>query len=229
MDLKLEQAGYCYRSKYQTVEAVKDVTCTFSPGTFYAIMGKSGSGKTTLLSILAGLMLPTSGQVLVDGISIAELDRPRLRLEHISVIYQDFNLFPLLTVEENAVYPLRLRRQREADALERAREALLSLDLRPEQFRRLPNTLSGGEQQRVAIARALVTGSDVILADEPTGSLDEENSQLILDILRRLAREQGRSIVVVTHDPVAAEYASVVFRMRDGHLLEDPGAQEGRA
>ena len=145
------------------------------------------------------------------------------------MIYQNFNLFPLLTVEENAAYPLRLRRQREADALERAREALLSLDLRPEQFRRLPNTLSGGEQQRVAIARALVTGSDVILADEPTGSLDEENSQLILDILRRLAREQGRSIVVVTHDPVAAEYASVVFRMRDGHLLEDPGAQEGRA
>ena len=210
---------YEYRNAYQTVRAVNGVSCEFEQGLVYAIVGSSGSGKTTFLSLLAGLDVPTSRTIALDGQSTAELDRDEYRLNHVSVIYQNFNLFQHLTVLENAAYPLYVRKVsgKEADAV--AREKLLQVGLKEDQFKRLPNMLSGGEQQRVAIARALASGSEIILADEPTGNLDSTNSQNIVEILHRLAHENDRCVIIVTHDPAVAEAADVVLNMKDGVLV----------
>ena len=210
---------YEYRNAYQTVRAVNGVSCEFEQGLVYAIVGSSGSGKTTFLSLLAGLDVPTSGTIALDGQSTAELDRDEYRLNHVSVIYQNFNLFQHLTVLENAAYPLYVRKVggKEADAV--AREKLLQVGLKEDQFKRLPNMLSGGEQQRVAIARALASGSEIILADEPTGNLDSTNSRNIVEILHRLAHENDRCVIIVTHDPAVAEAADVVLKMKDGKLI----------
>ncbi len=210
---------YEYRNAYQTVRAVNGVSCEFEQGLVYAIVGSSGSGKTTFLSLLAGLDVPTSGTIALDGQSTAELDRDEYRLNHVSVIYQNFNLFQHLTVLENAAYPLYVRKVsgREADTV--AREKLLQVGLKEDQFKRLPNMLSGGEQQRVAIARALASGSEIILADEPTGNLDSTNSRNIVEILHRLAHENDRCVIIVTHDPAVAEAADVVLNMKDGVLV----------
>lgn len=216
MEFQLRDVHYQYTGRHHTVHAVRGVTATFETGKLSVIMGKSGSGKTTLLSMLAGLLLPTSGTVLLDGNAMENMDRNRLRRERISVIYQDFNLFPLLTVEENAAYSLIIQGRPKAQALELTRQKLQSVDISPSQYPRLPATLSGGEQQRVAIARTLAAGSEIVLADEPTGNLDQENSRNIVRILQRLAHEENRCVILVTHDPVVAEAADVVFHMQDG-------------
>ena len=147
------------------------------------------------------------------------MNRDSYRLNHESVIYQNFNLFQHLTVLENAAYPLYVRKKprKEADAL--AKEKLRQVGLKEDQFKRLPNMLSGGEQQRVAIARALASGSEIILADEPTGNLDSTNSRNIVEILRQLAHENDRYVIIVTHDPAVAEAADVVLKMKDGNLV----------
>ena len=216
MEFQLRDVHYQYTGRHHTVHAVRGVTATFETGKLSVIMGKSGSGKTTLLSMLAGLLLPTSGSILLDGNAMENMDRNRLRRERISVIYQDFNLFPLLTVEENAAYSLIIQGRPKAQALELARQKLQAVDISPSQYPRLPATLSGGEQQRVAIARTLAAGSEIVLADEPTGNLDQENSRNIVRILQRLAHEENRCVILVTHDPVVAEAADVVFHMQDG-------------
>ena len=217
--LTANEVVYEYRNAYQTVRAVNGVSCEFEQGLVYAIVGSSGSGKTTFLSLLAGLDVPTSGTIALDGQSTAELDRDEYRLNHVSVIYQNFNLFQHLTVLENAAYPLYVRKVsgKEADAV--AREKLLQVGLKEDQFKRLPNMLSGGEQQRVAIARALASGSEIILADEPTGNLDSNNSRSIVGILRDLAHEHDRCVIIVTHDPAVADAADVVLHMKDGRLI----------
>ena len=214
-----KEVTYEYRNAYQTVRAVNGVSCEFEKGLVYAIVGSSGSGKTTFLSLLAGLDVPTTGTIELDGRSTAEIDRDAYRLNHVSVIYQNFNLFQHLTVLENAAYPLYVRKMggREADAV--AREKLLQLGLTEDQLGRLPNMLSGGEQQRVAIARALASGSEIILADEPTGNLDSTNSRSIVGILRDLAHEHDRCVIIVTHDPAVADAADVVLKMKDGRLI----------
>ena len=216
--LTAREVAYAYQTRYQTVQAVAGVSAEFEQGLVYAITGPSGSGKTTFLSLLAGLDVPNAGVIEYGGKSMASLDRDLYRLDHVSVIYQSYNLFYHLTVLENAAYPLYLRKtpRQEADAA--AREQLLAIGLQESQFRRLPNTLSGGEQQRVAIARALTAGSEIVLADEPTGNLDSTNTENIMDILRTLAHDKGRCVIIVTHDPYVAERADVVLRMRDGAL-----------
>ena len=217
--LQANEVVYAYQNKYQLVQALSGVSADFAQGQLYAIIGASGSGKTTFLSLLAGLDVPTSGSITWNGTSTAELDRDAYRLENVSVIYQDFNLFSHLTVLETAAYPLYARKmsKKEGDAL--AKEKLLALGLKEEQLGRFPNMLSGGEQQRVAIARSLAAGSEIILADEPTGNLDSENSRSIIESLRRLAKEENRCVIVVTHDPVVAEAADVVLRMQDGKFI----------
>ena len=217
--LTANEVVYEYRNAYQTVRAVNGVSCEFEQGLVYAIVGSSGSGKTTFLSLLAGLDIPTSGTIDLDGRSTAEIDRDEYRLNHVSVIYQNFNLFQHLTVLENAAYPLYVRKVggKEADAV--AREKLLQVGLTEDQLGRLPNMLSGGEQQRVAIARALASGSEIILADEPTGNLDSNNSRSIVGILRDLAHDHNRCVIIVTHDPAVAEAADVVLNMKDGKLI----------
>lgn len=219
MILQLENVYYQYKSKYQTVHAVRGITYGFETGKVYAIMGKSGCGKTTLLSLLGGLMLPTEGTVSVKGNATAALDCNRLRREKISLIYQNFNLFPWLTVEENATYPLVIRNESKAAALQLAHKCLEAVGIKPDQYKRLPATLSGGEQQRVAIARTLAAGSPIVLADEPTGNLDSANSKNIVEILRDLAHKENRCVIIVTHDQAVADASDVSIQMLDGQFV----------
>ena len=216
--LTAEKVSFQYKNKFQTVQAVKNASCSFEPGKCYAIVGKSGSGKTTFLSLLAGLEQPTSGRVVFQEEDTATRNCDRYRRDHVAVIYQSYNLFPRLTVEENVLYPLRLKRMNRAESKERAHRELLAVGIDPSQFKRFPSQLSGGEQQRVAIARALAAGNAVVLADEPTGNLDVANSQQVLDILLRLAHEEGRCVIVITHDLELAAKMDQVFTMRDGVL-----------
>lgn len=216
MGILLKDVCYRYQGKYQTVQAVNGISYDFESGKLYAIVGKSGSGKTTLLSLMAGLDLPTSGEILINGVSTRDWNRSKMRREAVSVIYQNYNLFPLLTVEENIQYPLTLKKMPSKEALALAHEMRERVELPAAYDKRLPNHLSGGEQQRVAIARTLAQGSKILLADEPTGNLDSTNTRNIVEILRKLAHEEDSTVIVVTHDNSVAEQADVVLRMLDG-------------
>ena len=219
--LSVKDVQYTYQSKYQKVHALKGVSCTFEEGKFYAIVGRSGSGKTTLLSMLAGLDVPTEGEILVDGKTLKEADSATHRREHVSVIYQSFNLFPTLNILENVTYPMGLAGKPMKESKEKAKELLSAVGLDDVDPRKLPAMLSGGQQQRVAIARALASEAKIILADEPTGNLDSENGRLIVDLLRRLVDERGYCVIVVTHDMDIASQADEVYRMKDGLLDQD--------
>lgn len=216
MSISLKNVSYSYRGKYQTVRAVDGVSYDFEPGKCYAIVGKSGSGKTTLLSLMAGLDLPSEGEIIVDGKSTKDWNRNRLRRDAVSVIYQNYNLFPLLTVQENIMYPLDLKKTQKKEAVELAIKMRERVELSPAYDKRLPAHLSGGEQQRVAIARTLAQGCKIILADEPTGNLDSTNTRNIVDILCSLAHDDGCTVIIVTHDPAVAEQADAVLQMKDG-------------
>ena len=218
--LSAKEVFYEYRNSFQTVKAVNGISYDFEPGRVYAVVGVSGSGKTTFLSLLAGLDIPTEGKIEFDGNATSDIDRDNYRLNHVSVIYQNFNLFYHLTVIENAAYPLYVKKMPKAAAEELAKEKLLKVGITESQFERLPNMLSGGEQQRVAMARALACGSEIILADEPTGNLDSKNSRNIVEILKNLAHEENRCVIIVTHDPSVAEEADIVLKMEDGAFEE---------
>jgi putative ABC transport system ATP-binding protein len=220
--LELCNVSYRYNSKYQKVDAIKDVNCSFDAGNVYAIVGKSGSGKSTLLSLLAGLDTPLSGQIIYDGKSILTMDLARYRRERAAMIYQSFRLLPLLTVSENITFPMELRGYKGSKARDRARELINRVALPESVLDRFPNMLSGGEQQRVGIARAMSMNSKLLLADEPTGNLDEENSINIIDILVKLAHHDGYCVIIATHDLSILPKMDVVMRMHSGELvLED--------
>ena len=218
--LQVQNVHYIYQSKYQKVHAIKGIHFDFQEGKFYAIVGKSGCGKNTLLSLLAGLDLPTEGQIIYDGKSTAERNRDRYRLRAISLVCQNYNLFPLLTVEENVTYPMLLRGVNPSQAEKTVHEKLKAVGLDSSYYKRLPAMLSGGEQQRVAVARSLVSDAKIILADEPTGNLDTENSEIVFSLLQRLAHEDGYCIIVVTHDLAIADMADEVLRLKDGVLVD---------
>ena len=198
--------------------ALQPANLEFTKGRFYAIVGKSGSGKTTLLSLLAGLDLPVSGDIFYEGSSLKELNRDQYRRQEVSVIYQAFHLFPLLNALENVMYPMELNHKKGKEAAQTAKELLRRVGLPESIEKQLPARMSGGEQQRVAIARALASQAKVILADEPTGNLDSENGQNIVEILLALAHEEGKCVIIITHDEEIAGKADVVYTMRDGRL-----------
>ena len=219
--LEAQNLSYSYRTKYQTVQALREVSRQFEKGFFYALIGKSGSGKTTLLSLLAGLEQPQGGSVMVDGTDLRKMDLDLYRRSRASVIYQSFNLFPLMTVYENVMYPLKLMKKSDAEARAEAQEALSKVGLGSEYWKRLPAMLSGGEQQRVAIARTLAVHAGIILADEPTGNLDTETSAQIIALFADLAHKENCCVLVVTHDPEVAKAADKVYRMNSGRLEEE--------
>lgn len=219
--ISVENISYTYQGKYQKVQALKNVSCNFEKQKFYAVIGHSGSGKTTLLSMLAGLGVPTEGTICVDGVGLKQIGTERHRRENISVIYQAFNLFPALTVLENVMYPMQIGHTSKKSAAIKAKELLNSVKITDAHFKKFPTMLSGGEQQRVAIARALASNAKVILADEPTGNLDTENGKIVIDILKRLVREEQYCVIVVTHDLGIAGQADIVYRMTDGRLLRE--------
>ena len=219
--LSVENISYSYRTKYQIVPALKEVNCTLQSGKFYALIGKSGSGKTTFLSLIAGLGRPQSGAILVNGKDLKEMNVDQYRRTQASVIYQNFNLFPLMTVQENVMYPLILNKQTKKQAAQEAEEVLKRVGLDSSYWKRLPSMLSGGEQQRVAIARALAIHAELILADEPTGNLDTENSKQIIGLLHQLVQEERCCVLVVTHDMEIKKTADVIYNMDSGRLREE--------
>jgi putative ABC transport system ATP-binding protein len=200
------------------VLALDDVTVEFPPGSFSAVMGPSGSGKSTLLHCAAGLERPTSGQVSIAGTTLGDLGETsltRLRRDRIGFIFQAFNLVSSLNAAQNVALPLRLAGRR--PAVGEVAAALAAVGL-ADRARHRPSELSGGQQQRVAIARALITRPAVVFADEPTGALDNSTSRQVLDLLRALVDEHGQTIVMVTHDPVAAAVADRVLMLADGRF-----------
>jgi putative ABC transport system ATP-binding protein len=215
--LTLSNVSYYYNNS--KTPAVSNVSCSFEAGKLYAIVGPSGSGKSTLLSMMAGLDKPTEGLIAFNGQSLEELDLDLYRRECISMIFQAFQLLPLLTVLENVCYPMELGGVKPSDARPRAKKLLESVGIRQEKIKRFPSNLSGGEQQRVAIARSLATGAKLILADEPTGNLDVANSKNVMEILHNLAHKEDYCVIVVTHDMDIAKAADVVYRMKDGVLI----------
>ncbi len=210
------------------VVALDGVSLTVQAGEFVAIMGPSGSGKSTLLNMAGGLDHPTSGTVLVDGNDLAALDPAGLaavRRRHIGFVFQEFNLVPQLTAEENVMLPMELDGTPVKAARHAAREALASVGL-DGKGRRFPDDLSGGEQQRVAIARAMTGERRLILADEPTGALDTVTGEAVADLIARYAADGG-AVVLVTHEPRIASFADRVVWLRDGRVVDDVDARSG--
>nr|WP_067134597.1 ABC transporter ATP-binding protein [Microtetraspora malaysiensis] len=203
---------------YGKVAALTGVTLEIADGEFVAMMGPSGSGKSTLLHCAAGLDTPSSGRVLLGGVEVTALDEPglaALRRERIGFVFQAYNLLQALDVADNITLPLRLAERPVDEAKLMAIAARVGLDSR---LGHRPAELSGGQQQRVALARALITDPEVVFADEPTGALDTRTAREVLTLLRELVDEAGQTLVMVTHDPVAASYAHRVVFLADGHL-----------
>ena len=207
-----------YRYKNSDKDVLKSVSAEFTAGKLHSIVGPSGSGKTTLLSIMAGLDMPTSGAVTIDGDNLSDMDLDQYRRERISMIFQAFQLFPLLTALENVCTPMQLNGEDKSVSQIKAKSVLESVGIDSSKHKRYPSNLSGGEQQRVAIARSLTSGAKVILADEPTGNLDEANGEAVMAILSDLAHKQGYCVIIVTHNLEIAEASDVVYRMSDGVL-----------
>lgn len=211
------------------VQALKGVTIALAPGELTLLMGPSGSGKTTLLSILGCILTPTSGTVRVDdtvanGLSPEEL--AELRRKYIGFIFQSYNLFPTLTALENVRIAFDVRGQKGYPASARSEEVLREVGL-GHRLRNYPGNLSGGEQQRVAVARAIASSPAVVLADEPTAALDSENGHAVMALLSRIAKEQNRSVLAVTHDPRTLGYADRVLRIEDGRIVGEDRRPDG--
>ncbi|MEV7930146.1 MULTISPECIES: ABC transporter ATP-binding protein [unclassified Kitasatospora] len=205
----------------ETVHALRGIDLALARGSFTAVMGPSGSGKSTFLQCAAGLDKPDQGEIRLGGEDITRLSEDRLtklRRSRIGFVFQSFNLLPSLTVEQNVLLPQRLAGERQDRA--RARELLAQVGL-GEHAKRRPGQLSGGQQQRVAIARALITDPDVVFADEPTGALDTRTAHEVLGLLRRAVDDLGATVVMVTHDPVAASFADRALFLAGGALVDE--------
>jgi ABC-type lipoprotein export system ATPase subunit len=209
-----------YHQGVNPVVALDQINLNISKGEFVAIKGKSGCGKSTLINIIGGLDSPDQGQVMIDGEDISLMDDRRLTLyrrDRVGIIFQFFNLLPILTLEENIVLP-HLLREGSNPPVAKINYLLHEMGLHERRTHR-PHELSGGEMQRVAICRALINDPAIILADEPTGNLDSASGKQVLEILRRLRSEQGKTVILVTHSQEGAAMADRVIRMQDGRLL----------
>ncbi len=211
-----------YTRGKQSLEVLHGIDLDINRGDFIALMGPSGSGKTTLLNLIGGLDMPTSGSVTVDGVQIESLGSTALsrwRGAHVGFVFQFYNLLPPLTAQKNVEVPLLLTK---LSASERRKRAVIALQLvgLVDRASHKPNELSGGQQQRVAIARAIVTDPTLLICDEPTGDLDRASAEEVLNLLQRLNREHGKTIVMVTHDPRAAEHATHMVHLDKGTLTQ---------
>ena len=219
----LETKNLCktYGEGDTLVKALDNVSFSVEQGEFIAIVGPSGSGKSTLLHILGGVDVPTSGEVIINGTKISDLDETALaifRRRQIGLIYQFYNLIPILTVEENLTLPLLLDGKKPDQKQIEMLVEKLGLENR---LKHLPNELSGGQQQRVSIGRALLNSPALVLADEPTGNLDSENSKEIIKLLRQFNKENKQTVIIITHDERIALSADRVIEINDGKILRD--------
>ena len=222
--IRVDRLSKTFRDGERVHEVLSDLSLEVREGEFIALLGRSGSGKSTLLNCLAGIETPDRGEIQLDGRPITTLDddsRTRLRRDSIGIVFQFFNLLPVVPVIDNVLLPAELAGRGGAAARDRALRLLDELEL-GSRAQELPDHLSGGEQQRVAIARALINEPRVLLADEPTGNLDSRTGAQTLELLSRVNREQGLTIVMATHSRRAAESASRVVQLEDGALVESP-------
>ena len=220
--LKAENLEKVYRVGRVDVPALRGVSLDVQEGEFVAIMGPSGCGKSTLLHLLGGLLTPTSGRIIIDGEDLtaaSDAKRTDIRRRKIGFVFQRFNLFPTLTAEGNLRLAERIHISNGADDPERRREVLRMLRLEDKMHHK-PLELSGGEQQRVALARAVVTRPAIVLADEPTGNLDSENSSIVLNMFQELNYRFNQTIIMITHNPEAAAMCRRIIQMRDGQIVE---------
>jgi putative ABC transport system ATP-binding protein len=216
-----ERVNMIFQNGGQSFHALKEVSLEVKRGDIQLLMGPSGSGKTTFLSILGGILTPTSGTVRLLGEDIWTMKRSQLsrfRLQHIGFIFQGFNLFPALTAVENVALPLKVQGIREHEAHDAAHHILKRVGLADKTLN-LPRDLSGGQKQRVAIARALVGNPCLIMADEPTAALDSKSGHAVIEVLRSLAKEEGATVLMVTHDPRIVDVADQVAYLEDGKLM----------
>ena len=219
--LEIKHLCKVYGKGETQVNALDDVSFSVSQGEFVAIVGPSGSGKSTLLHILGGVDTATSGSVIINGTDIAALNESSLaifRRRQIGLIYQFYNLIPILTVEENLTLPLLLDGRKPKPS--KVQEMVNRLGLQ-NRLKHLPNQLSGGQQQRVSIGRALMNNPALLLADEPTGNLDSENSREIIELLRKFNREQKQTVIIITHDEKIALSADRMISIEDGRVVKD--------
>ena len=225
--LELKDLSYAYEDG---VPVLEHLNYSFEEGRIYAIVGRSGAGKTTLLSLLSGLASPTSGSILFEGKDIRSIDKYRFRSQNVGVIFQSFNLLPNLTAEENVILSMEIAGMKLGNKRLLARDLLEKVGLDSREISRRILKLSGGQQQRVAIARALAYDPHIILADEPTGNLDGEIQEEIMEIFRHLAHQEGRCIIIVTHSPAIAEESDEVFRLaRETGRKKQPTKREAPA
>jgi putative ABC transport system ATP-binding protein len=218
--IRLENISVEYRLKNERVQALRDVTLRILEGSFDAIMGPSGSGKTTLIQLVAGLLTPTAGEVIVSGERLSQMDDEKIsafRNRTIGFVFQFFNLPSYYNAVDNTALPLVFSGVDERNRRERARALLAEFGLQ-ERLDHKPDQLSGGEAQRVAIARALINNPKIILADEPTGNLDRETGAHVMELLQRINRERGVTVLMVTHDEKAAAFAQRVIRIEKGQV-----------
>jgi putative ABC transport system ATP-binding protein len=211
-----------YRKGESVIRPLDALDLDVEAGTFLALMGPSGSGKTTLLNLVAGIDLPTSGSLRIDGIELTKLSRSKLaawRSDYIGYIFQLYNLVPVLTAYENVELPLLLHRLSRRERHEKVALALNLVGL-ADRHDHFPRQLSGGQEQRVAIARAIVTDPRIIVADEPTGDLDALAAASVMSLLKRLHEELGKTLLMVTHDPKTADFADQVLHLEKGRLVE---------
>jgi putative ABC transport system ATP-binding protein len=215
-----------YQRGDQILTVLDDLSLDVAQGSFLALMGPSGSGKSTLLNLIAGIDRPTKGSIEIEGLDIVNLSDSQLaawRAENVGFIFQFYNLIPVLTAYENVELPLQLTNASASERRQRVEQALAQVGLSDRMGHR-PNELSGGQQQRVAIARALITSPSLIVADEPTGDLDRAAGEEVLKMLQRLNSNQGKTILMVTHDPKAASYAGAMVHLDKGQLESQPVA-----
>ena len=218
--LELKNVTYEYQLKHRTKKvALKDISMRLEKGKFYTVFGVSGSGKTTCLSLLGGLDIPTSGKVLLDGQDVMQIGLSQLRRQYVSYIFQDYQLFTYMTAVENVMTALDLSHP-EITVQDMAVAVLGELGLTENEINRKVTQLSGGQMQRVAIARALAVDAQYILADEPTGNLDENNTDIIITLLRKLTDDWGKCVVVVTHSRRVQEASDVSIILDDGKIEE---------
>ena len=223
--VEIRNVSKVYERGRQKVEVLHNVDLDIARGDFLALMGPSGSGKTTLLNLIGGLDTPTDGSIGVGGERIDRLGEGALakwRSEHVGFIFQFYNLLPMLSAQRNVELPLLLTR---LSAAQRKRNAGIALELvgLADRAGHKPGELSGGQQQRVAIARAIVSYPELLVCDEPTGDLDRQSAEDVLGLLQTLNRDHGKTIIMVTHDPKAAEYAKQTLHLDKGTLVEDAG------
>ena len=220
--IECRQLTRTYRRGSEEITPLKDLDLDIESGGFVALMGPSGSGKTTLLNLLAGIDRPTAGSLVIGGEAIEKRSRSALarwRAEHVGYIFQLYNLVPVLTAYENIELPLLLQNLSRRERHDRVTAAMDAVGI-SDRHEHYPRQLSGGQEQRVAIARAIVTEPTILLADEPTGDLDRETGTAIMDLLARLNQAQGRTIIMVTHDPRTTDWARTTLHLEKGQLVE---------